>query len=117
MKNLQKFMKQAQEMQAKFSEMQARLEEEETEGASGGGMVKITLNGKGLAKAVRIDPTLLDPKDAGMLEDLLVAAINDARAKVDDEAVADAREGLSIGVVKRRKARTRLFECTFRVIS
>ena len=55
----------------------------EAEGQSGGGMVKITLNGKGLARSVRIDPTLVDPKDVGMLEDLIVAAINDARTKVD----------------------------------
>ena len=46
-------------------------------------MVKVTLNGKGLARAVRIDPSLADPKDVGMLEDLVLAAINDARTKVD----------------------------------
>jgi hypothetical protein len=46
-------------------------------------MVKVTLNGKGIAKAVRIDPSLADPKDVGMLEDLVLAAINDARVKVD----------------------------------
>ncbi|MBP6013904.1 MAG: YbaB/EbfC family nucleoid-associated protein [Alphaproteobacteria bacterium] len=83
MKNIGDLMKQAQALQSRFQEAQERVSAIEADGQSGGGMVKITLNGKGLAKAVRIDPTLLDPKDAGMLEDLLVAAINDARAKVD----------------------------------
>lgn len=83
MKNIGDLMKQAQALQSRFQEAQERVSSIEADGQSGGGMVKITLNGKGLAKAVRIDPTLLDPKDAGMLEDLLVAAINDARAKVD----------------------------------
>jgi hypothetical protein len=84
MKNLGDLMKQAQQLQARFQEAQERVTAIEAEGQSGGGMVKVTINGKGMAKAVRIDPSLIDPKDAGMLEDLLVAAINDARAKVDE---------------------------------
>lgn len=84
MKNLGDLMKQAQQLQARFQEAQERVTAIEAEGQSGGGMVKVTINGKGMAKAVHIDPSLIDPKDAGMLEDLLVAAINDARAKVDE---------------------------------
>jgi nucleoid-associated protein EbfC len=83
MKNLGDIMKQAQALQSRFQEAQERVTAIEAEGQSGGGMVKVTINGKGMAKAVRIDPSLIDPKDVGMLEDLLVAAMNDARAKVD----------------------------------
>lgn len=83
MKNFGDIMKQAQQLQQRFQEAQERVSAVEAEGQSGGGMVRVTLNGKGLATAVAIDPSLIDPKDPGMLEDLLRAAINDARAKVD----------------------------------
>ena len=83
MKNIGDLMKQAQQLQSRFQEAQERVSAIEAEGQSGGGMVRVTINGKGMAKSVHIDPTLIDPKDAGMLEDLLVAAMNDARAKVD----------------------------------
>lgn len=83
MKNFGDIMKQAQQLQQRFQEAQERVSAVEAEGQSGGGMVRVTLNGKGLATAVAIDPSLIDPKEPGMLEDLLRAAINDARAKVD----------------------------------
>ena len=83
MKTLGDIMKQAQALQSRFQEAQERVSAIEAEGQSGGGMVRVTINGKGVAKAVRIDPSLIDPKDVGMLEDLVVAAMNDARAKVD----------------------------------
>jgi hypothetical protein len=83
MKNFGDIMKQAQQLQARFQEAQERVTALEAQGQSGGGMVKVTLNGKGMASGVHIDPSLVDPKDVGMLEDLLRAAINDARAKVD----------------------------------
>lgn len=88
MKNFGDIMKQAQQLQQRFQEAQERVKSVEAEGQSGGGMVRVTLNGNGLATAVRIDPSLIDPNDPGMLEDLLRAAINDARAKVD-ERVSD----------------------------
>ncbi len=80
--------RQAQEMQAKLAEAQQGLADQEVEGQSAGGMVRVTLNGKGEARAVRIDPSLIsDGEDgAAVLEDLVVAAINDARRKVDDLA-------------------------------
>ncbi len=84
MKNLSQLMKQAQEMQARMQELQARLEEEEVTGASGGGMVAVTLNGKGNLRKVKIDPSLVDPDDVEMLEDLIAAAFNDAKAKVEE---------------------------------
>ena len=80
--------RQAQEMQAKLAEAQRQLANQEVEGESGGGMVRVTLNGKGEARAVRIDPSLMEKGEAEttVLEDLLVAAINDARRKVDAAA-------------------------------
>lgn len=83
MKNLGNMMKQAQQMQQRMAEMQATLEGVEVTGAAGGGMVQVTLNGKGAMRRVRIDPKLVDPADVGMLEDLIVAAANDAKVKVE----------------------------------
>ncbi len=80
-------MRQAQEMQAKLAAAQKGLAELEVEGSAGGGMVSVTLNGKGEARSVRIDPDLLEGADsAAVLEDLVVAAINNARRKVDEAA-------------------------------
>ncbi len=92
MKNLGAMMKQAQEMQAKMAELQERLAAEEVSGASGGGMVRVTLNGKGEARGVKIDPSLAGPDDIEVLEDLLVAAINDAKAKVDAHMAEKMKE-------------------------
>ena len=81
MKNLANMMKQAQEMQAKMGEVQERLEATEVTGAAGGGLVKVTMTAKGSMRRVQIDPSLIVPEDAGVLEDLIVAASNDARTK------------------------------------
>ena len=86
MKNIGQLMKQAQEMQAKMAEMQAQLEAVEMTGAAGGGMVQLTLNGKGDLKKIKIDKNLLDPQEVEVLEDLIVAAFNDSRAKVSAHA-------------------------------
>jgi len=83
MTNFGNMMKQAQQMQSKMQEMQEQLAEVEVTGSSGGGMVQVTLNGKGEAKRTKIAPSLVGDGDTDMLEDLIVAAINDARAKVD----------------------------------
>ncbi|NBC33728.1 MAG: YbaB/EbfC family nucleoid-associated protein [Alphaproteobacteria bacterium] len=83
MKNLGNMMKQAQEMQAKMAEMQERLADLEISGQSGGGLVTVTLNGKGEVRSVKVDKTLVDPEDVEVMEDLLVAAFNDAKAKVE----------------------------------
>jgi DNA-binding YbaB/EbfC family protein len=97
MKNFGDLMKQAQVLQQRFQEAQGKVELVEAEGQSGGGMVKVTLNGKGAATAVHLDPSIVDPKDTGMLEDLLRAAINDARTKVDAR-VADEMSKLTGGL-------------------
>ena len=89
MKNLAGLMKQASQMQSKMAEMQAKLEGMEIEGESGAGMVHVTLSGKGDLKRVHLDPKLLDPAEAEMLEDLLVAAHADARRKLEAETAAE----------------------------
>ncbi|MBY0356142.1 MAG: YbaB/EbfC family nucleoid-associated protein [Rickettsiales bacterium] len=81
--NIQKMMKQAQQMQQKIGELQAELETRETEGAAGGGMVKVTLNGKGALLRISLDPAVIDKDEKEVLEDLIVAAFSDAKAKVD----------------------------------
>jgi nucleoid-associated protein EbfC len=76
-------MKKAQAVQAKMKDVQEELERLEVEGQSGGGMVKITLNAKGQMKGIALDPTLLTPEDREMVEDLILAAHADARAKAE----------------------------------
>jgi len=83
MKNLGQLMKQAQQMQAKMAEMQERLAAAEVTGNAGGGMVTVVMNGKNEVRAVKIDPKLAGPDDVEVLEDLLLAAFNDARAKAE----------------------------------
>ncbi len=92
MKNLGQMMKQAQEMQAKMAEMQEQLSAIEVTGASGGGMIQVTLNGKGEMRRVAIDPALVDPGEVAVLEDLIVAATNDAKAKVEAQAAQKMSE-------------------------
>jgi DNA-binding YbaB/EbfC family protein len=89
MKNLGQMMQKVQEMQTRMGEMQARLAEMEVVGQSGGGMVAATLNGKGELRRVKIDPSLVNPAETEMLEDLIVAAVNDAKGKADAAAQAE----------------------------
>lgn len=99
MKNLGQMMKQAQQMQARMTEMQEEMENHEVEGASGGGMVTVRVSGKFEVRGVNIDPSLIDPSDPEMLEDLIAAAFNDARAKVDAfkaEKMAEMTGGLPL---------------------
>jgi len=83
MKNLGQMMKQAQQMQAKMAEMQSQLERVEMSGAAGGGMVQVTVGGKGDLKKLKIDKGLVDPNEVEVLEDLIVAAFNDAKSRVE----------------------------------
>jgi nucleoid-associated protein EbfC len=84
MKNFAEMMKQAQALQGRVADMQAELERTQIEGRSGGGMVTVTLTGKGDMAGVTIDPSLLNAGEAEILEDLIVAAHNDAKAKVEE---------------------------------
>ncbi|MBT5073062.1 MAG: YbaB/EbfC family nucleoid-associated protein [Kordiimonadaceae bacterium] len=84
MKNLGKMMKQAQEMQSKMGQMQEELQKSEHTGTSGGGLVNVTLNGKFEMRSLKIDPSIFSGDDAEVVEDLIVAAFNDAKRKVDE---------------------------------
>ena len=97
MKNLGNMMKQVQEMQARMADMQERLDELTVTGQAGAGMVKITLTGKNLMKKVEIDDSLLQPSEKEILEDLLMAAYNEARAKVE-QAVAEQMKDVTGGL-------------------
>ncbi|MCH7542772.1 MAG: YbaB/EbfC family nucleoid-associated protein [Proteobacteria bacterium] len=83
MTNLGQMLKQAQEMQSKMAEMQAKLEGVEVTGASGGGLVTVTLGGKGDVRKIKIDPSIVDAGEVEVLEDLIAAGVNDAKAKLE----------------------------------
>jgi nucleoid-associated protein EbfC len=89
MKNMSQMLKQAQQMQAKMAEMQAALEQLSIAGSSGGGMVQVTLTGKGAMTAIKIDPSLAVPGEIEVLEDLVVAAVNDARTRLESTVAAE----------------------------
>lgn len=92
-------MKQFQKMQAKMEEMQQELEEMTVEGTAGGGMVKVIASGKQDILEIKIDPEVVDPEDIEMLQDLIVAAVNQARQKASDlqaEKMSSLTGGLSI---------------------
>ena len=90
-------MKKAQEVQAKLQEAQEELGRLEVEGQAGGGMVNLTLSAKGELKGVRIDVSLLTPADKEMLEDLIIAAFSDGKAKADRMA-AEKMQALTAGL-------------------
>lgn len=83
--NMQSLMKQAQQMQQKLQEAQAELEELEVSGSAGGGLVEATVTGKKVVLSVKIKPEACDPDDVEMLEDLVLAAINDACSKAQEK--------------------------------
>lgn len=83
MKDIMGMMKQVKDMQARMQKVQAELDETEVTGQSGAGLVKVTLTGKGDMRRVSIDPSLMKPDEAEILEDLILAAVQDAKSKVD----------------------------------
>ncbi len=97
MKNIGQMMKQAQQMQAKMAEMQARLAELEVTGGAGAGLVEITLNGKGEMRRIKIQKAVVDPDEVEVLEDLILAAFNDAKGKVEAQ-MADETNKLMGGL-------------------
>lgn len=99
MRNIGDIMKQAQAMQNKMAKMQEELANVVLTGQSGGGMVQVIMNGKLEVSQVKIDPSVVDPDDIEMLEDLVVAAINDAQRKIQEvtqENMAKITGGLKI---------------------
>ncbi len=99
MKDLMGMMKQVKDMQERMQRLQEELGAVEVTGMAGGGLVSVTLTGKGDMKAVRIDPSLLKPEEAEIVEDLIIAATSDAKAKVEQrvqEKMAEATGGLPL---------------------
>ncbi len=97
--DMMKLMKQAQQMQARVAEMQAELEQAVTEGQAGAGMVAVTLTGKGAMKSISIDPSMMKEDEKEILEDLIIAAHNDAmqkNARMMEEKMKTATAGLPI---------------------
>ena len=86
MVNFGNMMKQAQQLQKKMNEAQEKLNEIEVEGTSGGGLVKVVATAKGVIKRISIDDSLLKSNEKEILEDLIVAAINDAKQKGENAA-------------------------------
>lgn len=91
--NLQKMLKKAQEMQEKFQRETAEMR---IEGSSGGGMVSLVLDGTKNVISIKIDPEVVNKEDVEMLQDLIIAAFNDANSKVD-EALSEKLGGLNTG--------------------
>ena len=92
MPNLDEIMKMAQEVQAEMQKAQENLEKIEVEGAAGGGLVKVRASAKGRIISVDVDESLLQPSEKSMLEDLVAAAINDARTKADAAAAPELQK-------------------------
>jgi DNA-binding YbaB/EbfC family protein len=95
--DLMGMMKQAKELQGKMQDLQSEIAAIEATGSSGGGMVTVTVDGKGGLKAIKIDPSLARPEEIEILEDLIVAAANDARGKAEALA-ADKMQALTAGM-------------------
>jgi DNA-binding YbaB/EbfC family protein len=92
MPSLEEIMQMAQNAKAELQNAQHSLDKIEVEGASGGGMVKVRATAKGRILSVSIDDSLLQPSEKTMLEDLITAALNDARAKADQAANAEMQK-------------------------
>jgi hypothetical protein len=92
MKDLMGMMKQAQQLQERMQKMQAELEALEIEGQAGAGLVRVTLNGKGEMRRLKIDPSLMKPEETEILEDLVIAGFQDAKTKVEAAIQAKMQE-------------------------
>ncbi len=89
MKNMANMMKQAQKLQAKMMRLQEEMADKTVESASGGGMVKVVANGRQQIVSVSIEKEVVDPDDVDMLQDLVLAAVNDALAKSQEMVTAE----------------------------
>ena len=98
--NMANMMKQAQKMQQQMLQMQQELEEKEYEATAGGGVVKAVISGKKTLKSITIDPEAVDPEDVEMLQDLVVAAVNEALRKAEEDmngAMGKLTGGMNLG--------------------
>lgn len=97
--DIKSLMKQAQEMQKKMQKMQEELSNQEYKGSSGGGVVAVSVTGVGLAKKITIDESLINKDEKEILEDLIIAAFNDAKKKIDEassSSIKSATSGISL---------------------
>lgn len=97
--NMNSMIKQAQKMQEDMSRVQAELEEREYTATAGGGMVEVTVTGKHEIKGIKMNPEVVDPEEVEMLEDMIIAALNEAMRIVDEtseEAMSQVTGGLNI---------------------
>lgn len=98
--NMQNMLKQAQQMQQRVEQVEQELEDYEAEATAGGGVIKVTAGGDGRVKDIEIQPDVVDPEDVEMLQDLIIAAVNEALGKVADhrtEEMAKVTGGLNMG--------------------
>lgn len=98
--NMQNMMRQAQQMQQNIAKMQAELEEREVETSAGGGVVKVVVTGKKVLKSIEIAPEVVDPDDVEMLQDLVLAAVNEALEKAEEMVqteMAKVTGGMNLG--------------------
>lgn len=103
MLNIQGLMKQAQMMQERMKQTQDKLGQEEREGTAGGGLVKVTLNGRNEMKKISISPELINKDEIDVLEDMVIVAFNDAHQKIDqmqEEGMKEATGGMNFGGLK-----------------
>lgn len=101
MTDFQQLMRLSQQLQTKMTELQQSLESAQLTASSGGGMVTVTVDGKGQVKRVQIDPTCVDPRDVEMLEDLVLAAITEAQGKAQsayEQEMKRATGGLPLNI-------------------
>jgi nucleoid-associated protein EbfC len=92
MADFTKILQQAQQMQGRLQQIQEELASRTVTGVSGGGMVSVTADGKGQVRAVKLDPSVVNPSDIEMLEDLIVVAVGDAQKKAADLAQEEMRK-------------------------
>ncbi len=101
MNNLQQLLQMGQQLQARVAQLQERLDSQEVAASAGGGMVRVTVDGKGGIKGIRIDPSVVDPQDVEMLEDLVLAAVSEAQGKARslyEEEMRKAAGGLPLQI-------------------
>ncbi|CAK00731.1 YbaB/EbfC family nucleoid-associated protein [Bartonella tribocorum] len=97
MREMMSMMKKAKEMQERMQKIQEEMANLQATGTAGGDLVSITLNGKNIITAIQIDPSLLKPEEAEILEDLIMAAYNEARAKIDN-ALEEKTKSMTAGL-------------------
>lgn len=92
MKDLQQLMQMGQQMQSRMGEIQEKLREKTTTARSGGGMIKVTADGTGNIQEIELDPSVVDPEDVEMLEDLIVAAVSEAQRRAREQMEEEMKE-------------------------